>query len=203
MKEDKNTTSLFQKANNGWRLINKDRWFGTTYQITCPSTWGRQTLNINLNHHFYKHIKRCMDNLEEEMDVRTEKNLHNIIGRHSIGHFSRTKHNNKKKNRRGKKFKLRSKNNTINNNKNREDSNDNYNSDYVRVYDNNDKENNYTNTTPVYEHTHSNIEYIPNNLDNNQQEIHHEPIYYKDNPEQLTFRDNNIDYNITRTQMST
>ena len=39
------------------KTTNKDRWFGTTYQTTCPSIWDKQTLKMNIKHHLLQTLE--------------------------------------------------------------------------------------------------------------------------------------------------
>ena len=50
--------ALFKTSNKGWKLIHKDKWFGSTYQITTPSNWGKHYLGMNLNISLVQHIKK-------------------------------------------------------------------------------------------------------------------------------------------------
>ena len=44
-----NLIKLFSSSNKGWNLLNKDKWFGSMYQLTAPSKWGSQYLAMNIN----------------------------------------------------------------------------------------------------------------------------------------------------------
>ena len=90
MKQGNNTTSLFTRANEGWKLMRKNRWFGTTYQTISPSTWGKQYLNSNINHAMYKHIKKGIGQLNNPNEVRTENKNYKILGRQALGQFNKT-----------------------------------------------------------------------------------------------------------------
>ena len=50
--------TLFKAANKGWKLLNKDKWYGSTYQLTSPSNWGQQYLAMNLNISIINHLKK-------------------------------------------------------------------------------------------------------------------------------------------------
>ena len=90
MKQGNNTTSLFTRANEGWKLMRKNRWFGTTYQTISPSAWGKQYLNSNINHAMYKHIKKGIGQLNNPNEVRTENKNYKILGRQALGQFNKT-----------------------------------------------------------------------------------------------------------------
>ena len=50
-------TSLFKRSNKGYRKTNKDKWFGSTYQLVNSSNWGKRNLAMNTNLALLKHIK--------------------------------------------------------------------------------------------------------------------------------------------------
>ena len=76
--------ALFKKSNKGWKLIHKDKWFGSTYQITTPSNWGKHYLGMNLNISLVQHIKKGFAVIGKRTDVRTENKKYKILGRQSI-----------------------------------------------------------------------------------------------------------------------
>ena len=62
----KRMTNLFNKSNKGWRLLHHDQRYGTTYQTANPSDWGKHNLFLNLLLVTAKHVKKCMEKLQEE-----------------------------------------------------------------------------------------------------------------------------------------
>ena len=64
--------SLFKSANIGWKLLNKDKWFGSTYQLTTPSNWGKHYLAMNLNIAIVKHIKKIFKIVDKSTNVQAE-----------------------------------------------------------------------------------------------------------------------------------
>ena len=79
---------LFQKANNGWHLTNKDRWFGSTYQTICPSTWGTQYLHTNLNQAITKHGHESISRINKTNTNEAETKIYKIIGKQALAIFS-------------------------------------------------------------------------------------------------------------------
>ena len=77
-------SGLLHKGNKGWKLVNQEKWFGNTYQTASPSEWGKHNLAMNLNIGYTKHIRKCINKVEGDMDDQTEKNKYKIIGRHSL-----------------------------------------------------------------------------------------------------------------------
>ena len=57
--------ALFRRANEDWRLLQKDKWFGTTFQILCPSTWSTQYLRTNVNHAILKHLSKSTSRIDK------------------------------------------------------------------------------------------------------------------------------------------
>ena len=78
--------SLFKSANKGWKLINKDRWYGNTYQLTSPSNWGRHYLAMNLNTAINQHIIKSFLIIDKSIKVLTENKTYKILGRQAIAH---------------------------------------------------------------------------------------------------------------------
>ena len=76
--------SLFKSANIGWKLLNKDKWFGSTYQLTTPSNWGKHYLAMNLNIAIVKHIKKSFKIVDKSTNVQAENKNYKILGRQSI-----------------------------------------------------------------------------------------------------------------------
>ena len=71
---DKNSIkSLFNAADEGWRLLNKDGWFGSFYQRMYPSTWGNQYLHANLNLAWYKNVQDSITKLEPVVLSKAQK----------------------------------------------------------------------------------------------------------------------------------
>ena len=78
--------SLFDSANKGWRLIHKDKWFGSTYQLTAPSNWGKHYLGMNINIALTQHLKRSFIVMDKSINVKAENKKYTILGRQSIAH---------------------------------------------------------------------------------------------------------------------
>ena len=70
--------SLFDYANKGWRLTHKDKWFGSTYQLTAPSNWGKHYLGMNINIALTQHLKRSFIVMDKSINVKA-KNKKNIL----------------------------------------------------------------------------------------------------------------------------
>ena len=69
--------ALFKLSNIGWKLVNKDKWFGSTYQLTTPSKWGRHYLAMNLNIAIVQHIKKSFTIIGKSKIVKAEKKIQN------------------------------------------------------------------------------------------------------------------------------
>jgi len=78
--------TLFKAANKGWKLLNKDKWFGSNYQLTSPSNWGQQYLAMNLNISIVNHVKKAFSIINKSINVQTENKKYTILGRQSIAH---------------------------------------------------------------------------------------------------------------------
>ena len=76
--------ALFKTSNKGWKLMHKDKWFGSTYQLTTPSNWGKHYLGMNLNIALVQHIKKGFAIIDKRTDVQTENKIYKILGRQSI-----------------------------------------------------------------------------------------------------------------------
>ena len=77
--------SPFRKANEGWKLIQTDNWFGATYQTTAPSTWGSLYLHTNINHAFFmNHILKSMEKTERLNTNKAKKKKYKIIGKQCL-----------------------------------------------------------------------------------------------------------------------
>jgi len=76
--------ALFKTSNKGWKLMQKDKWFGSTYQLTTPSNWGKHYLSMNLNISLVQHIKKGFAIIGKRTDVKTENKIYKILGRQSI-----------------------------------------------------------------------------------------------------------------------
>jgi len=74
-KQNRKMTSLFDSANKGWRLIHKDKWFGSTYQLTAPSNWGNHYLGMNINIALTQHLKRSFIVMDKSINVKAEKKI--------------------------------------------------------------------------------------------------------------------------------
>lgn len=74
---------LFKSSNKGWKLINKDKWFGSTYQFTTPSNWGKH-IEMNLSITIIKHIKKGIKIIEKAMNIHAKNKNYKILGRQSI-----------------------------------------------------------------------------------------------------------------------
>ena len=83
--------SLFDSANKGWRLIHKDKWFGSTYQLTAPSNWGNHYLGMNINIALTQHLKRSFIVMDKTINVKAENKKYPILGRQSITSWHRIK----------------------------------------------------------------------------------------------------------------
>ena len=84
--QNKKMISLFDSANKGWRLIHKDKWFGSTYQLTAPSNWGNHYLGMNINIALTQHLKRSFIVMDKTINVKAENKKYPILGRQSIAH---------------------------------------------------------------------------------------------------------------------
>ena len=82
--ENKQCSNLFRKANEGWKLVQIDNWFGTTYQTTAPSTWGSLYLHTNINHAFINHIIKSMEKTERLNTNKPKKKKYKIIGKQCL-----------------------------------------------------------------------------------------------------------------------
>jgi len=71
--------TLFKAANKGWKLLNKDKWYGSTYQLTSPSNWGQQYLAMNLNISIVNHIKKAFSIIDKSINVQTENKKYIIL----------------------------------------------------------------------------------------------------------------------------
>ena len=85
-RQNKKMISLFDSANKGWRLIHKDKWFGSTYQLTAPSNWGNHYLGMNINIALTQHLKRSFIVMDKTINVKAENKKYPILGRQSIAH---------------------------------------------------------------------------------------------------------------------
>ena len=98
--------SLFKSAKKWCELTNKDRWFGSTYQLTSPSNWGKYYLAMNLNTSIIQHIKNHSPSLTN-LSMSKPKKKYKILGRQAIAHQGiepnhRKPKNNKNTNRKPK-----------------------------------------------------------------------------------------------------
>ena len=80
--------SLVNSANKGWKLVNKDKWFGNTYQLTSPSNWGQHYLLMNINIAIINHLKKAFSIMDKTINFKAKNKKYTILGRQSIAHQS-------------------------------------------------------------------------------------------------------------------
>ena len=60
--------------------MNRDKWFGSTYQLAAPSNWGSQYLAMNISRGIIDHIKMGFSILNTNSEtVTSEKEKYKII----------------------------------------------------------------------------------------------------------------------------
>lgn len=64
--------TLFKSFNIGWKLLYKDKWSGSIYQLITPSNWGKHYLAMSRTIVIIQHVKKGFSIIDKCTNVQTE-----------------------------------------------------------------------------------------------------------------------------------